>query len=239
LIAGETDAEKLAALGHERLGCTRAELVQALTGCVREHHRFLLEQHLRTIEQLEDSVAAFDARIEAALSPFHDIVERLKEVPGLGATAIETVIAEIGIDMSQFPSAGHLLSWAGFVPRLDESAGKRRSTRIKKGAPWLKLVLLQSAWGAARKKNSYLQAQFLRLKARRGAKKAAIAVAASILTTVYHMLRDGTYYQDLGPNTSPVATRPQPQPGPQTASETSVIKSKSGLPHDTSDSVSR
>ena len=199
MIAGETDAEKLAALGHERLGCTRAELVQVLTGCVREHHRFLLEQHLRTIEQLEDSIAAFDARIEAALLPFHDVVERLNEVPGLGATAVETVIAEIGIDMSQFPSAGHLLSWAGFVPRLDESAGKRRSTRIKKGAPWLKPVLLQSAWGAARKKNSYLQAQFLRLKARRGAKKAAIAVAASILTIVYHMLRDGTYYQDLGP----------------------------------------
>src|SRR5262249_45496750 len=174
MIAGETDAEKLAALGHERLGCTRAALVEVLTGCVREHHRFLLGQHLRTIEQLEDSIAAFDARIEAALSPFQDIVERLKEVPGLGGTAIETVIAEIGTDMSQFPTAGHLLSWAGLVPRLDESAGKRRSTRIKP-------VLLQSAWGAARKKNSYLQAQFLRLKARRGAKKAAIAVAASIL----------------------------------------------------------
>src|SRR5262249_45963391 len=125
-------------------------------------------------KQLKDSIAAFDARIEAALLPFHDVVERLNEVPGLGPIAVETVIAEIGIDMSQFPSAGHLLSWAGFVPRLDESAGKRRSTRIKKGAPWLKPVLLQSAWGAARKKNSYLQAQFLRLKARRGAKKAAI-----------------------------------------------------------------
>src|SRR5512143_3185784 len=138
MIAGETDAEKLAALGHERLGCTRAELVEVLTGRVREHHRFLLGQHLRTIEQLEDSVAAFDARIEAALSPFHDIVERLKEVPGLAATTIETVIAEIGTDMSPFPTVGHLLSWAGFVPRLDESAGKRRSTRIRKGAPWLK-----------------------------------------------------------------------------------------------------
>src|SRR5262249_22797454 len=129
MIAGETDAEKLAALGHERLGCTRAELVQVLTGCVREHHRFLLEQHLRTIEQLEDSIAAFDARIEAALLPFHDVVERLNEVPGFGAIAVEPVIAEIGIDMSQFPSAGHLLSWAGFVPRLDESAGKRRAAR--------------------------------------------------------------------------------------------------------------
>jgi transposase len=120
MIAGETNAEKLAALGHERLGCTRAELVEVLTGCVREHHRFLLGQHLRTIEQLEDSVAAFDARIEAALSPFRDIVERLKEVPGLGATATETVIAEIGADMSPFPTAGHLLSWAGFVPALDD-----------------------------------------------------------------------------------------------------------------------
>src|SRR5207253_4473955 len=105
-------------------------------------------------------IAAFDARIEGALSPFHDVVERLKEVPGLGATATETVIAEIGTDMSPFPTAGHLLSWAGFVPRLDESAGKRRSTRIRKGAPWLKPVLVQAAWGAARKKNSYFQAQF-------------------------------------------------------------------------------
>src|SRR5262249_7178396 len=113
LIAGETDAEKLAALGHERLRCTRAELAHGLTGCVREHHGFVLARHLRPMEQLEDSVAALDARFEAALSPFQDIVERRKEVRGLGATAIETVIAEIGIDMSQFPSAGHLLSWAG------------------------------------------------------------------------------------------------------------------------------
>ena len=199
LIAGETDAEKLAALGSERLGCTRAELVEALTGRVREHHRFVLAQHLRTIEHLEESVAAFDARIASSLSPFRDIAERLNEVPGLGRTAIETVIAEIGTDMSLFPTAGHLLSWAGLTPRLDESAGKRRSTRINKGAPWLKPVLVQSAWGAVRKKNSYYQAQFLRLRARRGAKKAAIAVAASILTTIYHMLRHGTCYQDLGP----------------------------------------
>src|SRR5262249_37444832 len=111
MIAGETDAEKLAALGHERLGCTRAELVEVLTGCVQ------------------------------ALSPFHELVERLKELAGLAATATETVIAEIGTNMSPFPTAGHLLSWAGFVPRLDESAGKRRSTRIRKGAPWLKPVL--------------------------------------------------------------------------------------------------
>jgi transposase len=199
MVAGETDAQKLAALGSERLGCTRAALVEALTGRVREHHRFLLAQHLRTIMQLKESVAAFDARIEATLAPFRDTVERLKEVPGLATTAAEIVIAEIGTDMSPFPTAGHLLSWAGLIPRLDESAGKRRSTQIKKGAPWLKPVLVQAAWGAARKKNSYFQAQFLRIKARHGAKKAVIAVAASILTTVYHMLRDGTCYQDLGP----------------------------------------
>ena len=104
----------------------------------------------------------------------------------------------LGPDMSAFPTAGHLLSWAGVVPRLDESAGKRRSTRVRHGAPWLKPVLVQCAWGAARAKGTYLQAQFFRLKARRGPKKAAIAVAASILTAVYHMLKDGTFYQDLG-----------------------------------------
>src|SRR5215475_5111339 len=112
---------------------SRAELVEVLTGCVREHHRFLLGQHLRTIEQLEDSVAAFDARIEAALTPFHDVVERLNEVPGLGATAVETVIAEIGIDI---PSAGHLLSWAGFraLTRAPASAARRGSKRARHGS---------------------------------------------------------------------------------------------------------
>ena len=101
--------------------------------------------------------------------------------------------------MSRFPTAGHLVSWAGLAPRLDESAGKRRSTRIRNGAPWLKPALVQAGWAATRKKNTYLQAQFLRLRSRRGPKKALIAVAASILTIVYHMLRDGTFYRDLGP----------------------------------------
>jgi len=199
-IAGETDPSRLAELGSRRLGCSRDTLVEALDGHVRDHHRFLLDQHLKTIEQLEETRAAFDARIETALAPFRDTVERLTQVPGLSTRAAEVGIAEIGLDMSWFPTAGHLLSWAGLVPALDESAGKRRSTRVTKGAPWLKPVLVQCAWAAARKKGSYFEAQFLRLKGRRGPKKAAIAVAASILTTVYHMLRDGTCYQDLGPN---------------------------------------
>jgi len=162
MIAGEIHAHKLAALGSERLGCAPETLIDALTGHMREHHRFLLAQHLQTIEQLEKTIAAFDTRIEEKLMPFRDTVERLKEVPGLGSTATGVILAEIGLDMSLFPSAGHLLSWAGFVPRLDESAGKSRSTRIRKGAPWLKPVLVQAAWGATRKKNSYFQAQFLR-----------------------------------------------------------------------------
>ena len=110
------------------------------------------------------------------------------------------IISEIGTDMSRFPTAGHLISWAGLCPRNDESAGKRRSTRLRKGAPWLKTTLVQCAWAASHKKESYLQSQFQRLRHRRGPKKAICAVAASILTAVYHMLRDGTFYQDLGPS---------------------------------------
>lgn len=199
IIGGETDPDKLSTLGSPRLAASRSELSDALHGRIREHHRFLIDQHLKTIEQLEATIAAFDARIEAALAPFHDCVDRLKGIPGLSETSTQFLIAEIGTDMSQFPTAGHLLSWAGLVPRLDESAGKRRSTRVEKGAPWLKPVLVQCAWAAARKKNGYFHAQFHRLKARRGAKKAAMAVAASILATAYHMLADGTCYQDLGP----------------------------------------
>jgi transposase len=198
IIAGETDPARLSELGSPRLAASRSELEDVLHGRVREHHRFLIDQHLKTIEQLEATIAAFDARIEAALGPFRDAIERLKEIPGLSETSAQILIAEIGADMSQFPTAGHLLSWAGLVPRLDESAGKRRSTRVRKGAPWLKPVLVQCAWAAARKKNSYFQAQFLRLKARCGPKKAVVAVAASLLATAYHMLADGTCYQDLG-----------------------------------------
>lgn len=199
LIGGESDPAALAALGSRQLGCSQTALSEALKGRPRAHHRFLIDQHLKTIEQLEATIAAFDRRIEAALAPFRPCIERLKDIPGLSEVSATTLIAEIGVDMSQFPSADHLVSWAGLCPRLDESAGKRRSTRIKKGAPWLKPVLVQCAWAAARKKNSYYQTLFLRLKARRGAKKAAIAVAASLLTTAYHMLADGTFYQDLGP----------------------------------------
>jgi transposase len=142
IVAGETDAEKLSEFGGPRLAAMRAELADALHGRIRSHRRFLIGQHLKTVEQLEETIAAFDARIEAALEPFRDAFERLKQVPGLSEISAQILTAEIGTDMSQFPTAGHLLSWAGLIPRLDESAGKRRSTRVRKGAPWLKPVLV-------------------------------------------------------------------------------------------------
>lgn len=199
IIGGETDPERLAGL-RVRLQCSRAELVEALRGQVRDHHRFLLKQHLRMIVELKQTVEAFDRRIAVSLEPFRAAVGRLTAIPGVSTTTAEIVLAEIGTDMSRFPTVGHLISWAGLCPRLDESAGKRRSSRVRHGAPWLKTVLVQAAWAAARAKETYLRAQFLRLKSRRGPKKAAIAVAASILTATYHMLRDETEYRDLGPD---------------------------------------
>ena len=200
IVAGVSDASKLAGLGSSRLSASRDELTAALTGHIRDHHRFLIAQHLKTIEQIEATMAAFDARIEAVLGPFAEAVERLCEIPGISRIVAETVIAEIGGDMGAFPTADHLISWAGLCPRLDESAGRRRSTRIRKGATWLKPVLVQSALAAGRKKNSSFKTRYHSLKSRIGPKKAAIAVAANLLRVVYHMLKDGTYYQDLGEN---------------------------------------
>jgi transposase len=198
MIAGETDPAKLAELGSTRLKCPRAELTAALDGRVTAHHRFLIAHHLSLIGELERHIAAFDARIEKLLRPLRDAVAQLITIPGVSKVSAQVILAEIGADMTPFPTSGHLLSWAGLVPRLDESAGKRRSTRVRKGAPWLKPVLVQCGWGAARTKGTYYQAQFFRLKARRGPKKAAIAVAASLLTAAYHMLKNGTFHQDLG-----------------------------------------
>ena len=200
LIAGESDPETLAALAHPRLKATPVALKEALHGRVTRHHRFLLRLHLQQIDALDAALAAIDQEVEGQLAPFRAAVQRLDTIPGVNALAAEIIVAEIGTEMSRFPSAGHLLSWAGLCPRNDESAGKRRSTRLRKGAPWLKTLLIQCAWAARRKTGSYLQAQFHRVRARRGAKKAICAVAASMLTAAYHMLKDGTDYDDLGPN---------------------------------------
>jgi transposase len=198
IIAGETEPEKLLQHARRRLKAPREQLLEALRGSARSHHRFLLRLHLDQIEALEAAVVDVEARIALVLAPFRQWAELLKTIPGVSDTVAHAIIAEIGVDMSRFPTSGHLISWAGLCPGLHESAGKRRSTRIRRGAPWLKTLLVQAAWGASRKKGSYLRAQFHRLKGRRGAKKAIVAVAASILTAVYHMLRDGCVYADLG-----------------------------------------
>ena len=200
IVSGQNDPRRLAELGHPQLACTREELAAALEGRLRDHHRFLIGQHLKTIEQIEATIAEFDARLEAALAPFRDDAERLKGVPGVNDNVAQTVISEIGVDMKAFPTADHLLSWAGMCPRLDESAGRKRSRRLRKGAPWLKPVLVQAALAASKVKNSSLRTRYLNLKPRLGHKKAIIAVAAAILRIIYHMLNDGTFYQDLGPD---------------------------------------
>lgn len=198
LIAGESDPGTLAGLAHRRLKAAPQDLHEALRGRVTKHHRFLLQLHLKQIDALDAAIAGIDQEIDATVEPFRTAITLLMSIPGISDLSARVIVAEIGQDMSRFPSQGHLLSWAGLCPKNDESAGKRRSNRMRKGAPWLKTTLIQCAWAAVRKKGSYLQAQFQRLRARRGAKKAIGAVAASILTAAYHMLKDGTLYHDLG-----------------------------------------
>ncbi len=194
----ETDPERLAGLVRGRVKASRADLVAALHGRVTAHHRFLLTLHLSQIEALETAVSEVEERLGDALTPFRPALDRLITMPGVSETVARVLVAEIGFDMTRFPTAGHLVSWAGLCPRLDQSAGKRLSTRTRRSNPWLKTTLVQAAWAAARKKDGYLRAQFLRLKSRRGPKKAILAVAASMLIAAYHMLKDDVDYRDLG-----------------------------------------
>jgi transposase len=198
LVDGESRPEMLLEVTTGRLRADRKTLIEALRGRVRSSHRFLIKLHLDQIEALEKSIAAVDTEVGSTLDPFRDKVARLITMPGISDVAAQVIISEVGVDMSRFPTAGHLVSWAGLCPRNDESAGKRRSTRLRQGAPWLKATLTQAAWSAARAKTGYLRAQFLRLKSRRGPKKAIMAVAASMLTAAYYMLRDDVDYRDLG-----------------------------------------
>ena len=200
MISGEEDPERLAELAQGKARKKQKALVEALRGRTTSHHRNLLKLHMQLIDALEAALGEVDAQVGKALAPIQDGAKLLKTMPGVSDIVANVIVAEIGVDMSRFPSAGHLVSWAGLCPRNDESAGKRRSTRVRKGAPWLKTTLVSAAWAAVRRKGTYLQAQFLRIKARRGAKKAIIAVAASMLGAAFYMLRDGTEYRDLGPD---------------------------------------
>jgi transposase len=198
IIKGEQDPDRLADLSQGRLKASRPAVVAALKGLVTPHHRFLLQLHLTQIDALGVAVRDVEARLGEALAPFQAAIDRLMTIPAVGRTVARVIVAEIGVDMSRFPTAGHLVSWAGLCPRQAESAGKRLSTRTRPGNPWLKTTLVQVAWVAARTRNTYLRAQFLRLKSRRGPKKAILAVAASIVTAAYYILKDQTTYHELG-----------------------------------------
>jgi len=198
LVDGQDDPPHLAALVSVRVKASRTEVLEALRGHVSAHHRFMLKLHLDHIKALDQAITTIEQEVGSALKPFQVAAKLLTTIPGLSAVSAHVVVAEIGVDMSRFATAGHLLSWACLCPRNDESAGKRRSTRLRRGGKWLKTTMVQAAWAAVKVKGGYLQAQFHRLRARRGAKKAIIAVAASMLTAAWHMLRNGTEYRDLG-----------------------------------------
>jgi len=198
LIAGESDPQRLADLAQGTARHKRAALIEALHGRITSHHRRLLKLHLQLIGALETALAELDRDVGKLLAPIRECARLLTTMPGVSELTAQVVLAEIGADMARFPTPAHLLSWATMCPRNDESAGKRRSTRTRKGSPWLKTALVTAAWAAVRVKNSYLQAQFLRLRTRRGAKKAILAVAASMLTAIWHMLKNGVEYRDLG-----------------------------------------
>lgn len=201
VVSGTTDPAALAALRRgNRLKATQEQFVEALTGKIRDHHRFLLKLHLDQVESIEATVALIEQRIGDLTDPFRAQIELLTTIPGVSDTIARAIVAEIGLDMTRFPSAPHLVSWAGLCPRSDESAGKRRSSRLRKGDKWLKTLLVQAAWAASRKKDSYLRALFLRLKVRRGPTKAAVAVAASILTSAYFILQRRQPWNDPGAN---------------------------------------
>lgn len=209
MISGVRDPRKLAALAHRQIKASPKELYDALHGRLTDHHRFLLRLHVGQYDALAAAMDQIDQQVDTAIAgldkeaadgqaSFRDLISLLCTTPGVNTLAATSIMAEIGRDMSRFPSASHLVAWAGLCPGQNESAGKRKRTRLRKGAPWLKTMLVQCAWAAKRKKDSYYKAQFNRLSSRRGPQKAICAVAASLLTAIYHMLKDGTEHHDLG-----------------------------------------
>jgi transposase len=200
LITGETDTAKMAKLARGRLRAKIPQLQLALEGRMTRHHQFMLRMHLDHVRAMDELIGRMTERIEELMVPFASQVELLDGVPGINATTAQAIVAEIGTNMDQFPTANHLASWAGLCPGNDESAGKRRSGKIAKGNRWLRPTLVQAAWAAGRSKDTYLSALYRRLAKRRGRKRALIAVAHALLVIVYHMLKTNTPYKDLGPD---------------------------------------
>jgi transposase len=198
LVGGASDSALLAQLARGRLREKLPQLEQALAGQFGAHHRFLLAQQLAHIDFLDASLERVSTEIAERVRPFAAEVARVQSIPGVGRRTAEVLVAEIGVDLTRFPTARHLASWAGLCPGNDESAGKRRSGRTRKGSPWLRTALVEAGQAAARTKETYLAAQYRRLAARRGAKRAAVAVAHSLLVMVYALLTQPTRYHELG-----------------------------------------
>jgi transposase len=197
LVAGETDATAMAELARGRLRDKRAALERALSGHFGAHQRFLVAEILAHLDFLDETVERLSLEIGERERPFEAQLQQLDAVPGIGQRVAQIILAEVGADVRRFATAGHLSSWSGLCPGQDESAGKRRSGRTRKGNQWLRWALIEAASAAIRSK-TYLAAQYRRLKARRGHPKAVVAVAHSILVIVYHLLRTGEPYADLG-----------------------------------------
>jgi transposase len=196
IIGGCDDPQKLAELARGRLRQKADELLWALEGLVSDHHRFLLRMLLRQIEQQEAIIAEYTAQIEAAILPLSEAAGRLESIPGMGSHAAEVIVAELGTDMTKFPTPGHLASWAGLCPGNDESAGKRRSGKTTKGSQWLRTVLVQVAWSASHTKDTIFSVTYRRWIKRMGKKKALVALAHKILVVIYKLLKDRTHYQE-------------------------------------------
>jgi transposase len=201
LIAGQDDPEALADLAQRKLRAKIPQLRLALHGRVTDHHRFLLRLLLDELTHLEGLIGRLTERIAEVLpAPFGEAVEKLTTIPGIGELAAQNILAEIGVDMNQFGGAGRLASWTGMCPGNHESAGKRKSGKTTKGNRWLRATLVQCAWAASHTKGTYLAAQYRRLAARRGKKRALVALGHTILGIIYHVLKDRTTYRELGPD---------------------------------------
>lgn len=198
LIEGQASPAEMAELSKGRLRDKREQLVKALEGQVKAHHRFVLTELLCQIDSLDETITRFDEQIEDYCRPFEEVVELLDTIPGVARQTAEIIVSEIGVDMSRFESANHLAAWAGLAPGNNESAGKRLSGKTRRGNKALGAALNQAAHAAAHMKNTYLSAQYHRLAGRRGQKKAIVAVAHSILVICYHIIKRKEPYQELG-----------------------------------------